>query len=255
MTDRNGKSTIPKNLKPFHTQQSKMIDTNILFAALSIGFFSSTHCVFMCGGIASALSFSIPLPQNKWKVFAFPILFGLGRISTYALLGAVFASAGTTIATQTGELGISIIRGIAGLMLILMGLYLAGWWKILAYTEQAGAIIWKRVSPLIDRLKPVDRFWKAFFIGVLWGWLPCGLVYSTLIWSSVSGNTISGALIMLSFGIGTLPAIYATGTFSTGLQQFLGKKFARQLAGVGVIAFGVWTIAGPHLLMKYHLFH
>ena len=229
-----------------------MIDPAILLTALSIGFFGSTHCLFMCGGIASALSFAIPLPQNSWKITAYPFLFGLGRISSYALAGAIFAGFGSQFRLLMGDGSVMLIRSMAGLMLILMGLYVANWWRVLSHLEHAASGLWKKVTPLIDTLKPVDRLWKAYAIGTLWGWLPCGLVYSVLLWSSASENAFEGALAMLFFGLGTLPALFATGHLAKGFQGLFRKERFRQLAGFFIILFGIWTILGPSMINSHH---
>ncbi|MBL4608788.1 MAG: sulfite exporter TauE/SafE family protein [Pseudomonadales bacterium] len=229
-----------------------MIDPAILFTALSIGFFGSTHCLFMCGGIASALSFAIPLPQSQWKLSAYPVLFGLGRISSYAIAGAIFAGLGSYLSLTFGDTGIVVVRSAAGLMLILMGLYVANWWRALSHLEAAAGGLWKKISPLIEKLKPIDRLWKAYAIGGVWGWLPCGLVYSALIWSSSSGNALEGALAMLFFGLGTLPALFATGRFATTFQGLFQQARYRQLAGFFIILFGLWTISGPYLINPHH---
>ena len=225
-----------------------MTDPAILFTALSIGFFGSTHCLFMCGGIASALSFAIPLPQSQWKLAAYPILFGLGRISSYALAGAIFAGLSSHFRIVMGDGSILLVRGLAGLMLVLMGLYVANWWRVLTHLETITGGIWKKISPLMDKLKPIDHLWKAFGIGALWGWLPCGLVYSALIWSSAADNATQGALAMLFFGLGTMPALFATGRFASAFQGLFQNAGYRQLAGFFIILFGLWTLFGPYLI-------
>ncbi|MBV1872511.1 MAG: sulfite exporter TauE/SafE family protein [Gammaproteobacteria bacterium] len=232
-----------------------MIDPAILFTALSIGFFGSTHCLFMCGGIASALSFAIPLPQNRWKVAAYPILFSLGRISSYAVAGAILAGLGGQIRIWIGDTGVVLFRSLAGLMLILMGLYVANWWGVLSHLERAAGGVWKQISPLIETLKPIDRLWKAYTIGAIWGWLPCGLVYSTLLWSSITESTTEGALTMLFFGLGTLPALFSTGVIAKHFQLFFRKNITRQFAGAFIILFGIWTLLGPMLISSHHKTH
>ena len=229
-----------------------MIDSSVLLSALTIGFFGSTHCFIMCGGIASALSFAIPLPQKPWRLFAYHLLFGLGRISSYAVAGALISSLSTLLTTKFGHYAVFFFRGFSGLMLILMGLYVANWCRVLVHVEHATAGIWKRISPAINYFKPVDRLWKAYGIGLIWGWLPCGLVYSALIWSASAQNTLNGALMMLFFGLGTLPAVLATGSVAFGFQRIFQQNRYRQLAGLLICFFGLWTVVGPYLMPTHH---
>lgn len=229
-----------------------MIDQSVLLSALTVGFFGSTHCLVMCGGIASALSFAIPLPQKPWRLFAYHLLFGLGRISSYALAGALVSSLSTQLSSTLGQPAVIFFRLLSGLMLILMGLYVANWWRVLVHVEQAAAGLWKHISPAINYFKPIDRLWKAYGIGLIWGWLPCGLVYSTLIWSASAQNTLNGVLIMLFFGLGTLPAVLATGNLAAGLQQVFQRPHYKRLAGLTICIFGLWTALAPFLMHVHH---
>lgn len=232
-----------------------MTEPALIITALSVGFLGSTHCFAMCGGIASALSLSIPAEQRSSKrMLVYQLLFGLGRISTYALAGFVFASFGSFLSQYLGQNGPFIFRGLAGFFIILIGLYIADWWKILVHLEQAAGGLWKKISPAINIFKPINRPWKAFFIGGIWGWLPCGMVYSVLVWSSAADSAVEGALIMFCFGLGTLPAVIATGSFATTLQQTFQNRTYRRTVGFIIILFGLWTALGPHFTGE-HAFH
>jgi hypothetical protein len=132
---------------------------------------------------------------------------------------------------------------LAGLFMILLGLYLAGWWMGLARVEQAGGRLWRRIEPLGRRLLPVRTPARALGIGLVWGWLPCGLVYSTLVWAMGAGGALNGGLLMLCFGLGTLPALLAMGAFAATLAGFIRRPWVRQVAGALVIGFGVYEIA------------
>ncbi len=127
-------------------------------------------------------------------------------------------------------------------MMILLGFYISGWWKILNQLERLGAQVWKRLAPFTRRFIPVDRPHKALALGFLWGWLPCGLVYSALTWSLGAGGAGRGALLMLYFGLGTLPAMISVGTFSHILSDFARATGTRLVAALMLMGFGVWTI-------------
>lgn len=229
-----------------------MIDQAALLSSLAIGFFGSAHCFVMCGGIASALSFAIPLPQQKWRIFTYHLLFGLGRISSYAVAGALVSTVSSTLGGMIGNNAVIIFRSFSGIMLILMGLYVANWWRVLVHLERVAAGLWKIISPTINYFKPVNTLWKAYCIGLIWGWLPCGLVYSVLLWSAAAEHVLNGALIMLCFGLGTLPAVLATGSVAAGFQTFFQRPGYRKLAGLLICLFGLWTLLGPHLLPAHH---
>ena len=232
-----------------------MIEPTLVITALSIGFLGSTHCFAMCGGIASALSLSIPnAQQSNIRILFYQLLFGLGRISSYALAGFIFASFGNYLSQYLGHMGPVIFRTLAGLFIVLIGLYIADWWKVLVHLEHATNGLWRKISPAIGMLKPIDHPWKAVAIGGIWGWLPCGMVYSVLIWSGTATEPVEGALIMLLFGLGTLPAVIATGSFALTLRQVFQNKTYRRAAGFLIILFGLWTALGPHFLGE-HAFH
>ncbi|MDM7322048.1 MAG: sulfite exporter TauE/SafE family protein, partial [Gammaproteobacteria bacterium] len=111
--------------------------------------------------------------------------------------------------------------------------------------EQAGGVIWRRIEPFARRLLPVRSPRQALLLGFLWGWLPCGLVYSTLIWALASGSPAQGALLLLGCGLGTLPNLLLMGVFAAQLGRFLRKTVVRSLAGGAVALFGVYTAFLP----------
>ena len=123
--------------------------------------------------------------------------------------------------------------------MILLGLYLAGWWSGLARVERAGGLLWKRIEPLGRRLLPVRSPWQALLLGMVWGWLPCGLVYSVLIWSLSAGGMLQGALLMGAFGLGTLPNLLLMGAAAGWLAGTLRQPLVRRIAGTLVILLGL----------------
>ncbi|MCK5386228.1 MAG: sulfite exporter TauE/SafE family protein, partial [Gammaproteobacteria bacterium] len=113
-----------------------------------------------------------------------------------------------------------------------------GWWKGLANVERwGGKVIWKRLEPLGRRFMPVKSYWHAFLLGLVWGWLPCGLVYSVIIWTISTQSPLEGGLLMLSFGLGTLPNLLLMGVFASTLNQFIQQPWVRQVAGIMIMVF------------------
>jgi hypothetical protein len=173
------------------------------FAAFLIGLAGSVHCVAMCGGIVSALSFAIP--SNK-TVFPYALAYNLGRISSYCLAGALTGLLGQLV-TQQSPTGLRVLEFISASFLLLLACYIGGWWKGLVHVERLGKYLWKYLSPLAKTLVPFNTPFHALPYGMIWGWLPCGLVYSSLTWALASGSALKGASIMLGFGLGTLPVM------------------------------------------------
>lgn len=217
-----------------------MIDASSFTTAFLLGVFGAGHCLGMCGGLMGALALSTPSGSSSSIYLA---LFNLGRIISYALAGLLLGSLGWAI--QSLGLGIGL-RTVAGLLLVAMGLYLANWWRGLTYLEKAGGRLWQKIKPLTQKFMPLKSFKHAFVLGGLWGWLPCGLVYSSLTWAAASGSAWNAATLMMAFGLGTLPVMIASGLFAQQLHRLLNSHGVRQLLGISVILFGCWTIPGPH---------
>ena len=210
--------------------------------AFIIGLLGGAHCIGMCGGIMNALSFAIPEQQRTIRqVTPILLLYNLGRIFSYTLAGAIVGLLGGYLQQTGSQIG-PALRIIAGLMLIAMGLYLAGWWRGLTYLEKLGGYLWKYLQPVGNRLMPVTKSSQALILGLIWGWLPCGLVYSTLTWSATSANWQQSALVMFSFGLGTLPVMLLTGAFAHQVKVWIQKASVRNIAALLVIGFGIWTM-------------
>jgi hypothetical protein len=222
-----------------------MIDSISFGSAFVIGLLGSAHCVGMCGGIMNALSFAIPETQRR-PAQALPtlLLYNLGRIFSYGVAGALIGALGGWLMTHAAPLG-PTLRVIAGLMLIAMGLYLAGWWRGLVHLERAGAHLWKYLQPIGNRLMPVTHPWQALLLGTVWGWLPCGLVYSTLVLAAAAASWQQSALIMVGFGLGTLPVMLLTGAFAHRMKVWIQRAAVRNVAALLMIVFGIWTLAWP----------
>jgi len=215
-------------------------DPAILLSAFLLGFLGSTHCLGMCGGLSSALGLNT---QHSPKTSTFPTLllaYNIGRIISYCTAGLIVGAAGFWLSQQLATF--TLLRYLAGVMLILMGLYLAQWFNGIAFTEKLGSKLWPFIQPLGKRFMPVRSVQDAVCIGMVWGWLPCGLVYSALIWASLEASMSGAMLIMLFFGIGTLPAMLATGYFAKELGKFIKQRWFRSSAGLMMITFGIYSL-------------
>ena len=127
---------------------------------------------------------------------------------------------------------------IAALFMLALGLYIAGWWKGLANVERFGAkLVWVRLEPFGRKFMPVRSKRQAFVLGLIWGWLPCGLVYSVIIWTIATQSPLEGGLLMLSFGLGTLPNLLLMGVFASSLNYFIQQPWVRQIAGLMIMIF------------------
>lgn len=213
-----------------------------LLSALTLGLLGGGHCLGMCGGLMGALTLAIP-PEQRTQRLRLLLAYNLGRILSYAAAGLIIGLAGWAAASSPAAM---ILRVLAGLLLICMGLYLAGWWSGLTRIEAIGRHLWRHLQPIASRLMPISNLPRALLLGAIWGWLPCGLVYSTLLWASSQGSPTTSALLMLAFGLGTWPVLLATGMAAERLTTLLRKRGIRIAGGLLVILFGLWTLPGPH---------
>ncbi|MCF8197213.1 MAG: sulfite exporter TauE/SafE family protein [Sulfuritalea sp.] len=198
----------------------------------------------MCGGIVSALSLqspsSVAKPASSWTVH---LAYNLGRIVSYTIAGAVIGTIGSLGLLLDNWLPVQIGLYIAAnLMMVALGLYLTGVTQTLAFTERAGQSLWRRIQPVTRRFLPVRGVAQAFPLGMLWGWLPCGLVYSVLTMTLLSGSALRGAAIMLAFGLGTLPNLMLAGLLLVRFRSIVQGRALRLGAGLIVLSFGLWGL-------------
>ena len=223
-------------------------------AAIIVGLLgSATHCVGMCGGIVSALNMGIATePGAKPKsLFVYQLAYNCGRIGSYMLVGLLAGSLGAGLA----QIGLTPLVGrlFAAAFMIALGLYLANWWRGLALLEKLGARLWRHIQPLGQRLFPIQNPWQAFLLGGLWGWLPCGLVYAVVAWSLTTGSATHAALLMLGFGLGTLPAMLLAGNAFNYLKASVRSTAIRRTAGVMLMASGLYSAVSG--FMHNHAHH
>ncbi len=232
-----------------------MDDSITLTSAFLLGLFSTLHCVGMCGGIIGALSLSLPVEvrNSRPKLFTFVLTYNLGRIISYSLAGLVAGAIGTSALQSAGfDQGHAILRIIGVVMMVAIGLYLTGWLPQLASVEKMGIPIWRRLEPIGRKLVPVVSLPKALAYGLIWGWLPCGLVYFVLIWALTAGDAVHGALIMLAFGLGTLPTLITAGFMTSWITRFAHSTRARQVVGLLIVIMAIGSFFIP---MEHHHQH
>lgn len=210
-----------------------------------VGLLGGMHCVGMCGGVVGALSLggrsSLPIH----------LAYSAGRIASYALAGGLAGALGDASAILADQLPVrGVLFLLANLMFVALGLYLTGVASVLGPIERVGARLWRRIVPLTGRFLPVRTVGQALLLGALWGWLPCGLVYSALVSALTSGSALNGAGTMLAFGLGTLPNLLLAGLFATQMRRFAALPAVRIAAGLIVLSYGLWgTVLAIRLIV------
>lgn len=207
-------------------------------AAFVIGLFSSLHCIGMCGSIIGTLTYSLSqeLRNNKRILFSIILSYNLGRVASYAIAGAV-----------VGLLSLPFSQGMAYRFLQLVsaaimtgaGLYIGGWFPRFAYIEKMGSRFWKLIEPFGRKMIPVKTRSQAMLFGMVWGWLPCGLIYTALALAATTGNVMHSSMTMLAFGLGTLPAVVGVGIMTTLLARLSKARLFKQIVGVLFIIFAL----------------
>jgi sulfite exporter TauE/SafE len=223
-----------------------------LSLALVIGFFSSLHCLGMCGGIMGALSLSLPAPvrERPTQLLSFILLYNLGRILIYVLLGLLVGLTGQLLGWTGGESWRLIASLMAAITMILIGLYLSDAVPWLRRMDLLGGMIWKRLEPIGRKLLPIKTRSGALLAGLVWGWLPCGLVYYALFLALPLSSPLSSALFMFAFGLGTLPAMTATGAMTGWLARIGRKVELRRFLGWIIVLAGVTIlVSGSNLFL------
>lgn len=210
--------------------------------AFGLGLASTFHCWGMCGGIMGALTFGLPdkVRSHRFTLITYVGIYNLGRITSYIFAGVIAGSiSATLVSTLSIENGHLILRALAATVLIIFGLHLSGIFPRMQGLEFLGAIVWRRLQPLTRKFFPVRTMQRAFCFGLIWGWLPCGLVYSALLWASSSGDPVSGGIYMFAFGLGTLPGVMTSGIMSSTILNLSRLKNLRYGMATLMIIFGL----------------
>jgi sulfite exporter TauE/SafE len=213
-----------------------------LLSALLMGLVGSTHCIGMCGGIVSTLNTDFSGRRNggSWSI---QLAYNAGRISSYMLIG-LLAGLFTSQLMERLPDPHAVSMKISGLFFILLGIYISQLFNSLGWLEKAGAHLWRRIEPLGRRYLPARNPFIAWKLGLIWGWLPCGLVYSALALAITRTSAWEAALTMLAFGLGTLPTLLLIGHFSAQLRLWLQQKWLRWTLGGLLVIYGLMQIFG-----------
>lgn len=215
-----------------------MLEISLLSLFLA-GLLGGVHCLGMCGGIVTAISLGKSQAAPLWHL----LCYNVGRIGSYVCAGALLGGLAQWGLNQAAYQPLQTALFIAAnLLLILLGLYLAGLSAAITRIEHLGRPLWRRLQPLTRRYLPVRTARQALLAGAIWGWLPCGLVYTASIAALASGGAGQGALVMLAFGLGTLPNLLLMGLFASKLQQLKQQRPVRLVAGLAVMALGGWHL-------------
>jgi sulfite exporter TauE/SafE len=212
--------------------------------AFVVGLLSTLHCIGMCGAIAGAMTYSLPSATRAVprRLAAYVLAYNFGRIGSYAVAGAALGAFGAGLAHRSMEPGLfEAVRWLAASLLVGVGLYIGGWFPRFVQIERLGAPIWRWLEPLGRRRLPVRSLPSAVVVGAVWGWLPCGLVYSMLLSAPAQSGVLSGALYMGLFGLGTLPAVAGSGLFAGQLYRLAQNQRYQRMAGLLVIALALLT--------------
>ena len=202
-------------------------------AAFIMGILGSAHCAGMCGAITVALGAN----TKAKKMALLTLCYQIFRIISYGLLGLFSGYIGAGLQKWSSFPWLTVV---GAALMIMMGLYLLGLWNLLSYFEKGGRIIWQKVSPLQKRFLPLRYWHQAMVIGLLWGLLPCGLVYSAIAIASTSGGALEGWLAMMFFGLGTLPSLMTVSLLSSKFLGFFKQKWLRTIFALVFIAWGTW---------------
>ena len=218
-----------------------------LGAALLLGLAASGHCVVMCGGISAALGLATAKGADGRPQPRLLAGYQFGRIASYTLAGLLFGGAlGGLIALLDIETVRRTLRALGAFALLLGALVAFG--RVRDPGFGLGRRVWPKLAPLGRKLLPVTSLPRAFAFGMVWGWMPCGFVYTVLLIATMQLDALAGAATMAAFGLGTIPALLAT---AFGAQRFAGlaaRPGAKRLAGTLLLASAALTLAGPWLL-------
>jgi sulfite exporter TauE/SafE len=229
-----------------------------LIIAFNLGLFSTLHCVGMCGGFLSTLMLASSHGDDKAsqgekrKILRSSFAYNFGRISSYSIAGFIMGLFGFALSELLAQYKIyMVLQILASLILIAIALNILGVFSLSTRLENIGTRLWKHIQPLAKGLLPVDSFGKAYLFGMVWGWLPCGMVYSALLFSLTTGSAFNGMLTMLFFGLGTLPAMISAGYFVDYLNQFRQHKQLRWFTAIVLIMIAVTLPLSMKLMPKH----
>ncbi len=222
---------------------------DLLVVALTLGLGSSVHCLGMCGGITAALANAAParVRAHPWRLAVHLLGVHGGRVASYATAGAIAGALGAgAVAAIAQPDALTLLRYLAAGFLVAIGFTVAGW---LPLTDRLGTLatpLWTRVQAAVGRLAPAGP--GSVLYGVVWGWLPCGMVYTTLFYAVIAASPWGGAAVMAVFGLGTVPALLALGLAAGRVRLAPRHAFwLRQGLGAAIVALALASVwfGGP----------
>jgi len=216
--------------------------TSSYLIAFMMGLFSSMHCIGMCGSIIGTLTLSLSpeIRNNKMRLLPFVFNYNFGRVVSYTIAGGLVGVISVLMIMPFDDIhGHRILQLLSALFMLCAGLYIAGWFPRFAYIEKIGRHFWKKIEPFGRKLIPVKTLTQAYLFGMVWGWLPCGLVYTALAVSATAGDVSKSALTMLAFGAGTLPAVMGVGIMTNVLTRLSRTRHFKQVIGLFMIALAL----------------
>lgn len=218
--------------------------TSSYLVSFLMGLLSSMHCIGMCGSIIGTLTLSLKpeIRNNKTRLLPYVLNYNLGRIFSYTIAGGLAGAVQFLLMLPFGEaIAYRLFQMLSAAIMIGAGFYIAGWFPRFAYIEKAGSRFWKLVEPYGRKLIPVKTRLQAFLFGMVWGWLPCGLIYAALALAATTGDIARSALTMLSFGIGTLPAVIGVGIMTGILTRLSRMRYFKQAVGLFMIILALFA--------------
>ena len=218
--------------------------TSSYLVAFVMGLFSSMQCIGMCGSIIGTLTLSLSpeIRNNKKRLLPFVFNYNFGRITSYAIAGALVGAIEALLTMHLGEThGHRFLQLLSAVIMASAGLYIAGWFPRFAYIEKTGMLLWKKIEPYGRKLIPVKNLKQAYLFGMIWGWLPCGLVYSALALAATAGDASKSSLTMLAFGLGTLPAVIGVGVMTQLLTRLSRIKRFKEAVGLLMIILALFA--------------
>lgn len=220
------------------------MNPELLLIAFTIGLSSTGHCIAMCGGISSALSSGIQNPETSQRILRL-IAFHMGRISCYALIGLV---AGILLngVVNVSKTAMIYTHTLALVMVLLSGLYILGVNPLLKKVEEKLAFIWRALQPITAKFIAMENLSQAYAMGFIWGFLPCGMIYSTVLWSSTASHNWQASILMLAFGLGTMPALLLLNFGHQQVVHAFRRYHINKALGLLLIAYALIS-----LLMKF----
>ena len=224
-----------------------------------MGLFSAFHCLGMCGSIIGSLTLSLKreIRENKRLLLPFVASYNTGRVLSYSMAGMLAGFAENVLTIPFGEgHGHRILQILSAIVMLGAGLHIGGWFPRFAYIEKFGNIVWRRIEPYGRRLVPVETLPRAFVFGMVWGWLPCGLVYTALALAATTGDVFRSTFTMLAFGLGTMPAVMGVGIMTSWMVKLSNMKRFRELTGIVLILLALMaTFPGLNPLVNHTMIH